>query len=256
MYSTAISPLGSFSPTLRQPATRLVASAEASSRPPLMIRVFLVDDHTIVRDGLRSVLTAEPLLSVVGEAANGHELLAQLPTVATDVVLMDLNMPVLDGLATTHRLRKEYPQLRILILSMITHEQTIGELLMAGAHGYVLKNADKNEISAAIQTVAMGKRFLCSEVGLTVLEKLLTVEANGVAHSAKDPTRPTPREQEILQLVATGLTNQQIADKIFTSKRTVETHRQSLLDKTNSNNTPALIKYAMEQGWLQPEAGK
>jgi DNA-binding NarL/FixJ family response regulator len=221
-----------------------------------MIRVFLVDDHTIVRDGLRSVLTAEPLLSVVGEAANGHELLAQLPTVATDVVLMDLNMPVLDGLATTHRLRKEYPQLRILILSMITHEQTIGELLMAGAHGYVLKNADKNEISAAIQTVATGKRFLCSEVGLTVLEKLLTVEANGAAQSAKDPTRPTPREQEILQLVANGLTNQQIADKIFTSKRTVETHRQSLLDKTNSNNTPALIKYAMEQGWLQPEAGK
>jgi DNA-binding NarL/FixJ family response regulator len=221
-----------------------------------MIRVFLVDDHTIVRDGLRSVLTAEPLLSVVGEAANGHELLAQLPTVDTDVVLMDLNMPVLDGLATTHRLRKEYPQLRILILSMITHEQTIGELLMAGAHGYVLKNADKNEISAAIQTVATGKRFLCSEVGLTVLEKLLTVEANGAAQSAKDPTRPTPREQEILQLVANGLTNQQIADKIFTSKRTVETHRQSLLDKTNSNNTPALIKYAMEQGWLQPEAGK
>jgi DNA-binding NarL/FixJ family response regulator len=221
-----------------------------------MIRVFLVDDHTIVRDGLRSVLTAEPLLSVVGEAANGHELLAQLPTVATDVVLMDLNMPVLDGLATTHRLRKEYPELRILILSMITHEQTIGELLMAGAHGYVLKNADKNEISAAIQTVATGKRFLCSEVGLTVLEKLLTVEANGAAQSAKDPTRPTPREQEILQLVANGLTNQQIADKIFTSKRTVETHRQSLLDKTNSNNTPALIKYAMEQGWLQPEAGK
>jgi DNA-binding NarL/FixJ family response regulator len=221
-----------------------------------MIRVFLVDDHTIVRDGLRSVLTAEPLLNVVGEAANGHELLAQLPTVATDVVLMDLNMPVLDGLATTHRLRKEYPELRILILSMITHEHTIGELLMAGAHGYVLKNADKNEISAAIQTVATGKRFLCSEVGLTVLEKLLTIEANGAAQSAKDPTRPTPREQEILQLVATGLTNQQIADKIFTSKRTVETHRQSLLDKTNSSNTPALIKYAMEQGWLQAEAGK
>jgi DNA-binding NarL/FixJ family response regulator len=165
-------------------------------------------------------------------------------------------MPVLDGLATTHRLRKEYPELRILILSMITHEHTIGELLMAGAHGYVLKNADKNEISAAIQTVATGKRFLCSEVGLTVLEKLLTIEANGAAQSAKDPTRPTPREQEILQLVATGLTNQQIADKIFTSKRTVETHRQSLLDKTNSSNTPALIKYAMEQGWLQAEAGK
>jgi DNA-binding NarL/FixJ family response regulator len=221
-----------------------------------MIRVFLVDDHTIVRDGLRSVLTAEPRLKVVGEAANGQELLAQLPTVPTDVVLMDLNMPVLDGLATTHRLHKEYPHLRVLILSMMTHEQSIGELLEAGAHGYVLKNADKNEIIIAIQAVAAGKRFLCSEVGLTVLEKLLTTKANSTAHSAKDPAYPTPREQEILRLVATGLTNQQIADKIFTSKRTVETHRQSLLEKTNSNNTPALIKYAMEQGWLQPEAGE
>ena len=221
-----------------------------------MIRVFLVDDHTIVRDGLRSVLAAEPLLKVVGEAANGQELLDQLPTVPTDVVLMDLNMPVLDGLATTHELRKRHPHLRILILSMMTHEQTISGLLGAGAHGYVLKNADKNEISAAIQAVAAGKRFLCSEIGLSVLEKLLNAEANGTTHAVKDSTRPTPREREILQFVANGLTNQQIADKIFTSKRTVETHRQSLLEKTNSSNTPALIKYAMEQGWLQSEENK
>jgi DNA-binding NarL/FixJ family response regulator len=115
-----------------------------------MIRVFLVDDHAIVRDGLRSVLTAEPFLEVVGEAANGQELLAQLPAVPTDVVLMDLNMPVLDGLATTHELQKHYPHLRILILSMMTHERTIGELLVAGAHGYVLKNANKTEIITAI----------------------------------------------------------------------------------------------------------
>jgi DNA-binding NarL/FixJ family response regulator len=221
-----------------------------------MIRVFLVDDHAIVRDGLRSVLAAEPLLDVVGDAANGQELLAQLPTVPTDVVLMDLNMPVLDGLATTRELHKQHPHLRVLILSMMTHEHTIGELLAAGAHGYVLKNADKVEIVTAIQAVAAGKRFLCSEVGLTVLEKLLTSEGESPNTPAKDHSRPTPRERAILQLVAEGLTNQQIADKIFTSKRTVETHRQSLLEKTNSNNTPALIKYAMEQGWLQQEGNQ
>jgi DNA-binding NarL/FixJ family response regulator len=216
-----------------------------------MIRVFLVDDHAIVRDGLRSVLTAEPQLHVVGEAANGHDLLAQLPTVPTDVVLMDLNMPLLDGLATTHALHKLYPQLRILILSMMTHEHTINELLTAGAHGYVLKNADKTEIITAIQAVASGKRFLCSEIGLSVLEKLLAGEGEGNKSFAKDPTHPTSREREILQLVATGFTNQQIADKLFTSKRTVESHRQSLLEKTGALNTPALVKYAMEQGWLQ-----
>ncbi|MGI4871878.1 MAG: response regulator [Janthinobacterium lividum] len=216
-----------------------------------MIRIFLVDDHAIVRDGLRAVLSAQPQLEVVGEAANGQELLAQLPTVPTDVVLMDLNMPVLDGLATTHELHKHYPHLRILMLSMMTHERTIGELLAAGAHGYVLKNADKHEIVTAIQTVAVGKRFLCSDTGLAVLEKLLANEAEGPANPPRDPLRLTPRERDILQLVATGLTNQQIADKLFTSKRTVETHRQNLLEKTGVKNTPALIKYAMEQGLLQ-----
>ncbi|RZK21877.1 MAG: response regulator transcription factor, partial [Hymenobacter sp.] len=163
-----------------------------------MIRVFLVDDHTIVRDGLQMVLTAGPLLQVVGEAANGQELLAQLPTVPTDVVLMDLNMPVLDGLATTHELHKQYPHLRILILSMMTHEQTISELLGAGAHGYVLKNADKTEIITGIQAVASGKRFLCSEIGLTALEKLLALESENSPASAKDAFRPTAREREIL----------------------------------------------------------
>jgi DNA-binding NarL/FixJ family response regulator len=213
-----------------------------------MIRVFLVDDHAIMRDGLRSVLTAEPRLQVVGEAANGQELLAQLPAVPTDVVLMDLNMPVLDGLATTQELQKHYPRLRILILSMMTHEHTIGELLAAGAHGYVLKNADKNEIIMAIISVAAGKRFLCSDMGLTVLEKLLAIEGKAPVTSSQDAIRLTHREREILQLVSTGLTNQEIADKLFTSKRTVETHRQSLLEKTGVKNTPALIKYAMEHG--------
>lgn len=219
-----------------------------------MIRIFLVDDHAIVRDGLRSVLAAEPLLEVVGEAANGQELLDQLPTTPTDVVLMDLNMPMLDGMATTHELRQRYPHLRILILSMMAQERTIGELLAAGAHGYALKNADKAEISAAIRAVAAGKRFMCSEVGLSLLEKFLITEAEGLTTSAKDSLRLTPREREILQLVAQGLTNQQIADKLFTSRRTVETHRQSLLEKTSSSNTPALIKYAMEQDWLQSES--
>jgi DNA-binding NarL/FixJ family response regulator len=166
-------------------------------------------------------------------------------------VLMDLNMPVLNGLATTHELRKQYPHLRILILSMMTYEHTINELLAAGAHGYVLKNADKTEIITGIQAVASGKRFLCSEIGLTVLEKLLAIEAENSLTSPKDPSLPTSREREILQLVATGLTNQQIADKLFTSKRTVESHRQSLLEKSGALNTPALVKHAMEQGWLQ-----
>ena len=216
-----------------------------------MIRVFIVDDHTLIRDGLRALLAAEPLFEVVGEADNGQALLDQLPTVATDVVLLDLNMPVLDGLATTHRLREEYPHLRILLLSMMTHERTIGEALAAGAHGYVLKNADKYEVVAALQGVASGKRFLCSEIGLALLDKLLLQEPRPPAPGTSPGVSLTHREREILQLVASGLTNQEIADQLFTSKRTVESHRQNLLEKTGVRNTPALVKYAMEHGLLK-----
>lgn len=216
-----------------------------------MIRVFLVDDHTIMRDGLRSLLLAEPLLEVVGEAANGQELLAQLPAVPTDVVLLDLNMPVLDGLATTIQLREQYPRLRVLMLSMMTHERTIIELLDAGAHGYVLKSADKSEIVTAIQAVASGKRFLCSDIGLALLEKMRTLETESLSSRDIRTNSLSHREREILQLVANGLTNQQIADKLFTSRRTVETHRQNLLEKTGAKNTPALIRYAMDQGLIQ-----
>ena len=217
-----------------------------------MIRVFIVDDHTLIRDGLRTLLAADPLFEVVGEASNGQALLDQLPTVATDVVLLDLNMPVLDGLATTHRLREEYPHLRILLLSMMTHERTIGEALAAGAHGYVLKNADKYEVVAALQGVAAGKRFLCSEIGLGLLEKLLLQEPRPPALGTSPGVSLTHREREILQLVASGLTNQEIADQLFTSKRTVESHRQNLLEKTGARNTPALVKYAMEHDLLKP----
>ena len=216
-----------------------------------MIRVFIVDDHTLIRDGLRTLLAADPMFEVVGEASNGQALLDQLPTVAADVVLLDLNMPVLDGLATTHRLREEYPHLRILLLSMMTHERTIGEALAAGAHGYVLKNADKYEVVAALQGVAAGKRFLCSEIGLGLLEKLLLQEPRPPAPGTSPGVHLTHREREILQLVASGLTNQEIADQLFTSKRTVESHRQNLLEKTGVRNTPALVKYAMEHGLLK-----
>jgi DNA-binding NarL/FixJ family response regulator len=217
-----------------------------------MTRVFLVDDHTVLRKGLRNLLGDEPTLTVVGEAAEGQELLDQLPTTPADVVLLDLHMPGLDGLATTRRLREEFPEVRVLILSMEEHELSIGQVLSAGALGYVLKNADKGEILVAIQSVAAGKRFLCSELGLVMLDKLLAAPVTPLP-GAKIANELSQREREVLQLVADGLTNQEMADKLFTSKRTVETHRQNILEKTGAKNTAALVRYAAGRGWLAKE---
>ena len=212
-----------------------------------MIRLFLVDDHPVLRDGLRALFQQDPLLQVVGEAENGEQLLAQLPTTPCDVVLLDLHMPGLDGLATTQRLRAEFPDVRILILSMADHERAIGQVLAAGASGYMLKNAGHEEIVAGVQAVAAGQRFLCSELGLTMLEKLLAGVPEPVP---KSMSGLTAREQEILRLVTDGLTTAQIAEKLYTSPRTVESHRQNIMEKTGAKNTAALVKAAVSQGWL------
>lgn len=215
-----------------------------------MTRVFLVDDHAVLREGLRALLADEPDLTVVGEAADGQHLLDQLATTPADVVLLDLHMSGLDGLATTRQLCESFPGVRVLILSMEEHELSIGQVLEAGALGYVLKNADKGEILVAIQTVAAGKRFLCSELGLIMLSKLLAVPTLA---AVLPPHELSQREREVLQLVANGLTNQEMADKLFTSRRTVETHRQNILEKTGAKNTAALVKYAAGRGWLTNE---
>ena len=212
-----------------------------------MIRLFLVDDHPVLRDGLRALFEQDPSLQVVGEAESGEQLLARLPATPCDVVLLDLHMPGLDGLTTTRRLRAEFPDVRILILSMTDHERAIGEVLAAGAAGYVLKNAGHDEIVTAVRAVAGGQRFLCSELGLTMLEKLLAVTPEPAPQLTSGLTA---REQEILRLVADGLTTAQIAEKLFTSPRTVESHRQNIMAKTGTKNTATLVKAAISQGWL------
>jgi DNA-binding NarL/FixJ family response regulator len=220
-----------------------------------MTRLFLVDDHAIVRNGLRALLEESSDIEWVGEATNGQELLDQLPTTPTDVVLLDMNMPVLDGVATARRLHAEYPHVRVLMLSMVDQARYIGQALDAGAHGYVLKNADKGEILIAIYTVAAGKRFLCSEVGLALLDQVLTTETNPAGGVDSSTSVLSHRELEVLQLLAEGLTTQQMADQLFISKRTIETHRKNILEKTGAKNTAALVRYAMAQGYLSDESG-
>lgn len=214
-----------------------------------MTRLLLADDHAILRDGIRALLSAEADLLIVGEAGNGAELLALLETTPADVVLMDINMPLLDGYAAMQELHQHYPTLRVLVLSMLDHENYVLRMLGAGAAGYVLKNAPITEIIYAIRTVATGQRFLCSEIALNLLYKFTShppvAEESGPA--LPPGVELTNRELEVLRLIAEGLTNAEIADKLFTSKRTIETHRQNIITKTQAKNTAALIKLAL--GW-------
>lgn len=196
------------------------------------------------REWLHQQLADEPVLTVEGEADNGQELPDRLPITPADVVLFDLHLPVLDGLATTRCLRAEFPAVRVLVLSQETHELAIGEVLKAGALGYVLNNADKREIVAAIQAVGQRKRFLSSELGLRLLDKLLRTPLAGPAAPGRADAVLMAREREVLQLVADGLTNAKISETLGTSKRTIENHRRNIIVKTGIKNRTALVRYA------------
>lgn len=216
-----------------------------------MIRLFLVDDHPVVRSGIRSLLAPEPNLEIVGEASHGQELLDKLPTTRTDVVVLDVFMPVLDGLATTKRLRVEFPKIKILILSMLGQEHHVGQLLEAGAMGYVLKNDELAEIVLAIRTVAAGRQYLCSELGLLMLHRALRRQLLPTETQVHNPYNFSRRELEVLHLLADGFTTTEIAAKLLASRRTIETYRQHMLDKSKAKNVAMLIRLVMAQGLLQ-----
>ncbi|MGI4866393.1 MAG: response regulator [Janthinobacterium lividum] len=213
-----------------------------------MIRVFVVDDHPVLRSGLHAMLANQPDLTVVGEASSGLDLLAQLPTAPADVVLLDSSMPGLSGPETAQRLAAEYPAVRVLALSMLASVEHIYQMLDAGAQGYILKNADLTEIIHGIRTVAAGRLFLCSEIGLTALHRLRGEPAQPASVSADKTGTLSKRETEVLQLIAQGFTTGEIADKLFTSKRTIETHRQNIIAKTQTKNTASLIRFAVSEG--------
>ncbi|MDQ2771443.1 MAG: response regulator transcription factor [Bacteroidota bacterium] len=219
---------------------------------PAMTRLILADDHTILRDGIRALLSAEADLDIVGEASNGAEVLSILESTPADVVLMDVQMPMLDGFATMPELRRRFPDVRVLVLTMLDHENYVARMLEAGALGYVLKNAAISEIKHAIRTVAASSPFLCTEIGLNMLYKAVAQSASQAADENGGATGAdlTARELEVLKLIAEGMTNGEISDKLFTSKRTIETHRQNIIAKTQAKNTAALIKLAVSRGLI------
>ena len=213
-----------------------------------MTRLFLVDDHAVLREGLRLLLGAQPDLQVVGEADCGEALLSQPGPVAVDVVLLDLCLPGVPGADVTRRLAQQHPAMQVLVLSSTADPDQVRALFAAGARGYALKSVGTAELVHGVRTVAAGRPFLFTELGLAALAQRRSCR---VAEAARPPRALTARQRQVLQLLAEGLSNQEMADRLCTSKRTVETHRQNLIAKAQAKNTAALVKVAISQGWLQ-----
>ncbi|MBB6107597.1 response regulator transcription factor [Mucilaginibacter lappiensis] len=213
-----------------------------------MIHIILAEDHHIVRGGIKSLLEKEKDFVITGEATNGADVLDLLNKgTNADIILADMNMPVMGGLELTERIKNDFPQSKVIILSALDHEKYVIKAFQSGASGYLLKSVSPDELIFAIKHTHQHTAYICSELSIRFLNRLLTIP-DPVSHENIQDIEFSTREIEILGLIAEGFTNQEIADKLFTSKRTIENHRQTLIDKTNSRNTVALIRFAMLNG--------
>lgn len=213
------------------------------------IRVLVVDDHGIVRAGIRSMLEAQSDLEVVGEAASGPEALRKAEQLLPDVVLMDLAMQGMSGIEAIKELRRRLPSVHVLALTIQDNEEYFFPVLRAGALGYVLKEAEPEELLAAIRTVHQGAAFLSPAVAKAVLGSYPEGLTLGRERDSYDTL--TPREREVLQLVAEGRTNREIANTLYLSVKTVEKHRASMMAKLNLSNRSELVKYAIRKGLIE-----
>ncbi len=219
--------------------------------PIIAIKVLLVEDHTIVRNGIKSLLNNEPNIQVVAEAVNGLEALQLLENnIEVDVILLDINMPEMGGMELLKNLTGLYPGKKVIVLSMLDHENYVWEGLNLGAMGYLLKNVSNDELMFAVNHVALGGKYICSELAFKMMARAPQLsefmDADGGIHADL-----SKREVEVLKLIAEGYTNHEIADKLFTSRRTVEGHRQNLIEKTGVKNSAALILHAVRIGLIK-----
>ncbi len=211
------------------------------------LRILIVDDHGIVRAGIRSLLEGQPDIEVVGEAAGGEEAIEKAVQFRPELVLMDIAMPGMNGIEATRRIKKELPDVSVLVLSMHDDEEFFFPVLRAGASGYILKEAEPQELLYAIRTVNQGNVFLSPAVATALLENFVTVTPEHVEESYGTLTR---REKEVLRLAASGQTNREMAEALFLSIRTVEKYRQAVMHKLGLTRREELTKYAIRKGLI------
>ncbi|MDT3405553.1 response regulator transcription factor [Mucilaginibacter terrae] len=215
------------------------------------VNILLAEDHHIVRNGIRSLLEKQSFIHIVGEAENGAEALQLINDgLRPDILITDINMPGMGGVELIENLKVAWPKTRVVVLSMLDNDKFITRAFNAGASAYLLKNVSPEELMFAIKLVQAGQEYICAELGMKLVKRL------GTAPELLQPDEEldldlSERDIEVLQLIAEGYTNQQIGDKLFTGKRTVEGYRQNLMNKTGSRNTAALIRFALLHGIIR-----
>lgn len=217
------------------------------------IKILVADDHPVVRKGLQSCLARQDRLKIVGEASDGDEALKKTRELSPDVVLMDISMPGMNGLAVTEVLRKESPATKVLVLSVHNNRDYIFRIIQAGAHGFISKEAPPDELLKAIESVYAGEPFFSPEIAKAALNQLVT------SGGKKDPfAQLTSREREVLVLIAEGQSNKEIATKLGIGVRTIETHRERIMRRLDIHSVAGLTKFAIANGMIsiEGESGK
>jgi two-component system response regulator NreC len=213
----------------------------------MSIHIVIADDHGVLRAGLRALLSAEPDLEVVGEAAGGQEALSLCSEISPEIVLLDVSMPDLGGIEVTRRLKEILPEVRVLILTVHEDESLLQEAIQAGAAGYIIKRAVESELIDAIRAVWRGDLY----VHPTMTRALLKDISPSPARNNRLVEAPTPREIDVLRFIAQGYTNRQTAEALNISTRTVESHRANLMSKLNLRSRVELVRYARENGFIE-----
>jgi len=215
-----------------------------------MINILIADDHTMFVDGMESILKSEADLFVTGRSYDGPAVIEFLKTNKVDIVLLDVNLPGMDGIAVCKEITLHYKDVKVLAISMFNEDSFVSEILNNGAKGYILKNTGREELLKAIRTVGNGESYFSKEVTETIMKGLMN-QRKASAKTASFFPKLSRREKEVLKLIAQEFTTQEIADSLFISLKTVESHRSSLLSKLNARNSVGLVRIAIENNLLE-----
>jgi DNA-binding NarL/FixJ family response regulator len=215
----------------------------------IKINIFIADDHNLVRQGIVAILKNQGIFTIVGEASDGAQAVRMVKELKPDIILMDISMPLLNGLEATYQIKRDMPEAKILILTQYENEEYIMQIIKAGASGYVLKSSVSDDLVSGILALEKGGRFFSPSISKLILDGYIN-KIKG-QETKKESPELTHREREVMQLLAEGETNQKVAEKLYISVRTVEFHRANIMHKLNLHDMAGLVKYALQKGIIQ-----